>query len=412
MSTEAKSTGDHGFVSFQDLVDGDVIGFVPTKTKERVAARRGRTKFYASTKFWFLLMVVVPTLASAVYYSFFAADQYYSEATYIVRTESKSSGSSGLASLLKSGHSSGSTSDRSDDDTYAVQSYITSRDAVERLQKNINLREIFARPEADWLARFPRLPFWNSVEDLYNAYQRFVVVSYDSDQGISTIKVTAFRAQDAMTIASALLNYAEDVVNEMNLRAREDAVGLARDEVKGAEQHFSDAEVQLLEFRNAQLIVDPGDATKQVMDVVGKLAESAALTKAQLMGLQRSAPNTLEIRRLSDQYQAFEGQIDEEQKKLGGSDSAVANKISKYARLQVAEDLAKRDLEDAHGAYLTALEQARQQQLYLEPVVQPIVADSAIYPRRLTIIFSVFAVSLITFGIGLLLVTGAREHVR
>ncbi len=104
-------------------------------------------------------------------------------------------------------------------DAYEVHEYMMSRDAVADLVRSHDLRAVLDRPEADFWARFPRPMQGDSFESLYKAYKRFVVVGYDSQTGISTLRVQAFRASDARDVARALLDGGEALVNRLNDRA-------------------------------------------------------------------------------------------------------------------------------------------------------------------------------------------------
>ena len=96
---------------------------------------------------------------------------------------------------------------RTVDDSNVVESYLISRDAVRELQAAAPLREIYSRPGADVFSRFPRLwgvfsrfpRFWthDSFEQLYWYYLDRVKVVPDTDTGITTLEVQAFRADDA-----------------------------------------------------------------------------------------------------------------------------------------------------------------------------------------------------------------------
>jgi len=410
MKTESTLQAKHSFVAFEDLVGN---AFAPTKGQASAGKRVSR-RLAIGPRFWFLLVVILPTALAAVYYSFIAAGLYYSEASFVVRTSAKkgtditslsdtSDKSKGLGQLT-------GASNRSDDDAYAVNNYVLSRNVVMQLEKNVHLREMLNRPEADFWARFPRLPIWNSFEDLYKAYRRFVDVTYDESEGISTVKVTAFRPQDAQAMATALLSYAEDVVNRLNERSARDSIVLATKALREAEQSFAESEAKLAVFRNTQMIVDPTVFTSHVMDIVGKLTEDMVLAKAELATQQRSSPSNPAILRLKDQIGALQSQIDEQERRLTGSDTSVAAKISEYEQLAVAQGLAEKDLETAHQGLLMARLMSEQQHVYLETIVQPTAPDAAIYPRGLAITAGVFGVTFVVYGIGWLIVAGVREH--
>ena len=98
------------------------------------------------------LLVLLPTIATGVYLYGFASDQYVSEAKFVVRGPTQAA-SAGISGLLQSAGMS-----RTEDDTYAVQDYILSRDALAELVQQQDLKAVYARPEADRLSRFPVLP--------------------------------------------------------------------------------------------------------------------------------------------------------------------------------------------------------------------------------------------------------------
>ena len=53
---------------------------------------------------------------------------------------------------------------------------------------------------------------------------------------------------------------------------------------------------------------------------------------------------------------------------------------------------------------------AQRQQLYLETITQPNLADYPLYPKRLASFATVAATCLLVYGIAWLLVSGVREH--
>jgi len=190
---------------------------------------RGIRRWVKAFNVWLWLFVFLPTLAAGVYYFYIASDLYVSEAQFIVKMQTPQT-SSLLGTFLQS---SGLT--RSEDDTFSVNSFITSRDAVRLLQDHDHLRDVFDRPEADIITRFPSRIWGSSFEQLYKHYQNFVDVTYDSVTGVTTLQVMAYRAGDAQRIAQALLGYSENLVNKLNERAEQDSLAFARGEVKSAE---------------------------------------------------------------------------------------------------------------------------------------------------------------------------------
>ena len=79
----------------------------------------------------------------------------------------------------------------------------------------------------------------------------------DPITSISTIEVNAFTAEDARAIASAMLGYAEALVNEMNERAYKDGLANADRSVTETQGQLDSAEEALRAFRNETGSVDP-----------------------------------------------------------------------------------------------------------------------------------------------------------
>jgi capsular polysaccharide transport system permease protein len=79
-------------------------------------------------------------------------------------------------------------------------------------------------------------------------------------------------------------------------------------------------------------------------------------------------------------------------------------------RLTLEKDFADRQL----AAAMSALEQARlealRQQVYVERIALPFAPDYALAPERIKGIATVFVLSLVFWGILVLLVAGVKEH--
>src|SRR5262249_9786627 len=150
---------------------------------------------------------------------------------------------------------------RAQDDIFSVQSFISSRDAVNRLLEKLPLRDYYGDAEADFIARYPSLVYGHTLEELY-AYLRWMIhTSYNSTTGITTLKVQAFRPEHAQRLATLLLDLGEETVNRMNLRIHSDAVRIAEGEVTRNEQRLITAQVAITKFRNAELMIDPAGSS-------------------------------------------------------------------------------------------------------------------------------------------------------
>src|SRR5437868_1761812 len=128
----------HGFMTPADQVE------------ERETGAAARVRAWIVDRRWFLGIVVLPALLVALYLFAYASDQYESEAHFLVRTSSGSvAPAAGVSAVigLVTGSSGGNN------EAMSVADYLTSHDAVDRLQKEDRLIDRFRRPGVDLLSR-------------------------------------------------------------------------------------------------------------------------------------------------------------------------------------------------------------------------------------------------------------------
>jgi capsular polysaccharide transport system permease protein len=373
-------------------------------TSGRSGAGRGRKGPGRLTVY--LLMVGFPVAIVSFYYAFVAAPIFVSESSFVVRMAAPPS-SNAFGSLLQN---SGIT--RSQDDTFSVQEYLRSRQALKELGDHVSVRKIFGDSAADWLMRFPR--FWenNSEEELYHYYSDRVAVVHNDTTGITILRTTAFHAQDAFGLNKTLLDLGENLLLRMNERAHDDAVRFANNEVQEAEQQVIDAQKKITTFRNKELMIDPNASSTSMVELIGQLSTELAATRARLVETQKTAPDSNAIPFMTSQIAALEKQIDTERSKMVGSDSSIAPRIADYESLVLMREFANKSLVSALDALDAARADARRQQLYLEVIVPPHLPDEAELPLALKNIFITFLVTSLAYLLGWLLLTAVRDHDR
>jgi capsular polysaccharide transport system permease protein len=295
-------------------------------------------------------------------------------------------------------------------DAYEVQNYMNSRDAVEDLVKNHRLRDILDRPEGDFLFRFPRFFESSSFESLFRSYRRFVDVNLDTQTGISTLKVRGFRPEDAQMIATALMASGEGLINRLNSRAMDDAVAQSQRQVDDAETRVLEVQTALTKFRNTERLINPTQSSTAGVDLLYKLEEQLDELRAERESLAASARDNPQLPAIDGRITAYNAQIEAERSRLAGQSSSMAPEVSEYERLTLERDMSAKALESAFGGLETARLDARRQQLFLEPVVNPNLPDRALEPNGLLIVTIVLVSGLVIYAIISLLIAGLREH--
>lgn len=371
----------------------------PEATTSRIAAILHRHRM-------FLIVVVLPTLLAALYYFVIAADQYESEARFVVRsTQSQMpQGTGGLGQVLGL---AGVLND-SQAQSFSVSDYLGSHDAVGALHDKVDLVSLFRRPEADFVSRL----WWPdpSPETLLRYYRRQVTVSFSQDTGITTLRVHAFRPDDARELARWLLTFGELRVNAFNQRAVEDAVRITTAELKEAEEHVIEAQRTLTTFRLQQRDIDPEKTGVGQLTLVGRLEDTLAQSRAQLTAMlatvEANSPQVVAVR---DRVAALEQQLSVQNARLTDI-QGTAPRMADYQRLLMKQDFAAKRYAGVAAALEVARENALKQQLYIVRVVEPNLPVRALYPRSALIVASVLVSLLVAYGIGWLIVAGVREH--
>ena len=361
-------------------------------------------RFLRSLNPWFWGVVGFPTLAAAVYFFGIAANLYMSEAQFVLRSP-KHSATGTLGALLE-----GSGLSEARDDTATVENFIMSRDAVKKLEQHDDLRQIFGRPEGDFLMRSPGILMRNDFEALYWRYGYFVSVVTSGSTGVTTLRVKAFRPEDARRIAAALLRYSEELVNQLNQRAREDTLSTAQSEVDHAEERIAHIQAELTAYRVKQQMVDPNTASAGVLSLIAQMTAAETNARAQLADMLRTAPASPQITLVKTRIESLDRLISEQRAKLSGETNSVVAGLGEYERLTMQRDLAEKALASAFASLEAARLEAQRQQIYLEEISQPNLADYPLYPKATLSFAMVFVSCFLVYGLVWLFVAAVREH--
>ena len=81
-----------------------------------------------------------------------------------------------------------------DDDVFAVQSFLASRDALRQLQEKVPLQQFFSRKEADVLSRYPSLFYGSTFEQFHRYVGWMIQTTYSNTTGISKSRSPKSRA--------------------------------------------------------------------------------------------------------------------------------------------------------------------------------------------------------------------------
>lgn len=354
--------------------------------------------------FW--LIVVLPTALSCLYFGVMASDRYTSVSSFVIRSPQKNTGASGLTAFLQNVGFS-----RSTDDSFIVNDFVLSRDALKSLETDLAIRQKYESPNIDLFSRFDGFGLDKSNENFYEYYQEHVKITLESSSSITTLKVKAYTSEDAHAINEHLLKLAENLVNRLNSRGRSDMVTTAEANVQKAEERVAEITDKLAQYRNKHQIFDIEKQSTLKMQLISKLQDQLIAVQTQLTQLRAVTPENPQIAILAERENAITAEIRKETDKvLGSSSSSINEKTAGYEKLILEKEFAAKQLASALATLEQSKQEAEKKQLYLERISQPSVPDAATEPKRIKSIFSVFLLSLVALGVFKMLYAGIREH--
>ncbi|RIY38493.1 capsule biosynthesis protein [Psittacicella gerlachiana] len=352
----------------------------------------------------FYLFVVAPTLISILYFGIIASRVYVSESTFVVRSANSQSTMSAMGSLLSSVGVG-----KSVDDAYNVQTFISSRAALQELEQDLPVKAYYSH-RGDWFSRFNPLGFNGSNEAFYQYFREQVSMNIDSVSGIATLRVKAFVAEHGYEINRKLIALAENRINELNNRAHGDAIKFAQENVNRARDYSIKTAQELMEFRIKNGLFDVNSQTQALLQVIESLQAQVVTIQTQIAQLKASAPQSPQIRTLEIKQKSLEAEIAEQMKKVVGDNESLVGQSVEYQRLNLENTMALQQLTSAITSLQAAQDEASRKQLYLEVISPASKPDLAELPNRLYNIFATFIIGLLLYGLISLILASVREH--
>lgn len=356
-------------------------GFDPAERQRQIqeiqrdiARRRRRKSLLLMTRLAFF--VGLPTLIAGYYFSEIATPMYSTKTEFVIQQAETPSAAGGLGGLFSG------TGFATSQDSITVQSYLTSRDAMLRLDEEAGFRSAFIGDDIDPLQR---LPDDASNEATYKVYQKNVEIGYDPTEGIIKMEVIAPDPALSAEWSSRLVSYAEEQVDSLTERLRNDQMSGANDSFADAESKMILAQQRVLVLQEQLGVLDPlaesGGLMSQITGFETQLAEKR-LQLDQLLSNRR--PNEARVDGVSGDIARLETLIADLRSQLTETTAGSASLASISGELRMAEiDLETRTLmmQQALQQLETARIEANRQTRYLSMGVSPVAPDEPSYPR-------------------------------
>jgi capsular polysaccharide transport system permease protein len=296
-------------------------------------------------------------------------------------------------------------------DSYIVLNYIKSRAIIDDIGGREYVESMFSRPGIDFVSRLSKQ---KTIEDIEKYWRNRVLASIDTLSGIVTVKVFAYRPDDALAISRRIVELSEQVVNRVSDRSRTTAVVESESEMQTAEKALASVRAELQIFRNQSVTIDPVEKASSIGEFIGKLMVQRSeieTTLATFSGTLSDASPAVRIQK--NQMDALDKQIADLRKQLTSSDSGVdtvASELARFEQLKLNEKFAEQKFTVATMSLDKARQEMKRQRLFLALIVPPSLAQSALFPERGTDILLTLTSALIAWGIICLVGASVADH--
>lgn len=336
-------------------------------TKRR---RRRLTQVFAKL----MIFVGLPSAIAAYYFFAVATPMYSTYSDFVIQ---KAEGSSAAGGGLLSG-----TSFASATDSIAVQGFLTSRDAMQKLDQDNGFRAVF---EADGVDPLQRLEPDATNEAAYKIFKKRIKVGYDPAEGVIKMEVIAPTPEASFNFANALIGYAEQQVDQLTQRKRSDTMRSANESYIEQERLFQEAQDRVLAVQEESGTVSGELRVQQITTEIATLRADLITRRLALAQLENNArPNKTKVNAQKASIAELSKIIKELENELTGagtteSAAQVTAKLGMAQRyLELRQTMLATSLSNKESAAIEANRQSR----YLELAVAPVTPDQPSYPKR------------------------------
>lgn len=321
------------------------------------------------------VFVLLPTLLAGFYYTFVATPMYATQSEFVIQ-QADGPQAGGMGGLFSG------TGFATSQDSITVQSYLESRDAMLRLDADHGFIDHFSGPEIDVLQR---LDADASNEDAYGVYKKRVSIGYDPTEGIIRMEVAAASPDKSREFSEALIAYAEEQVDNLTQRLREDQMAGAIESFDDAEAKMVAAQNRVLELQEQLGVLDPASETSGLMSQITGFEVQLAEKRLQLQQLlDNERPNEARVSGVEGDIERLETLIADLRGQMTESNAGAGSLASISGRLSMAQvDLETRTMmmQEALQQLESARIEANRQVRYLSLGVSPVPPDEPTYPR-------------------------------
>jgi len=319
--------------------------------------------------------VMLPTFLAGYYFYVIATPMYATKSEFLIIQNEGSGGAGPLGGLLPTQFATNS-------DSIAVQSFLQSKDAMLRLDRDVGFKSHFTQPWIDPIQRLSENP---TNEEAYKIFKKNVKIGYDPTEGMIRMEVAAADPQVATDFSRQLIDYAEERVNNLSQQKRGDQMRDAREGFDRAEAERRQAQESLVRLQIAGSTLDPESVIASIRGQISSLETQIIEKEIELASLLNNPrPNQSRVDGARGTLDIIKTQLNLLKDKMTDVSKGENSLAELAARIQISQaDLAARDM--MMQSALQQMEQARveasRQVRYLTVAVEPIPSEEPTYPR-------------------------------
>ncbi len=343
-----------------------------SEIQREISRRRRRKSVLLLARLAFF--VFLPTILAGWYFFKVATPMYATKSEFLI-LEADAVGGSALGGLLSG------TQFATNQDAIAVQSYLQSRDAMLRLERDMKFKSHFSQ---NWIDPVQRLEPGASDEAAYSIFSKNVSIGYDPTEGVIRMEVVAADPNVSSAFSEHLISYAEERVDELSRRKREDQMKEARTSLEQAKRERREAQVQLVQLQEGTLL-DPEGEIASIRALMNNVELQLQEKELQLQTLLNNArPSKPRVDALRTEIRLLKDELAKQSARLTQATAGDTSLAAKAAQIQIAQaDLATADLflQSALQNEKQTAQEANRQVRYLTTSVRPVPPDDPTYPR-------------------------------
>lgn len=331
----------------EQVLSDDVLN----KDPKVVPIKPPRPRLNALRLFSVSQLLLLPILVTGVYFFGIARDRYVTRSDFVIRKaeDAANADANSLGSLL------GRSNQLSLEDARFLKTYLQSPQVLSDLSRTYDLDQAYARTARD---PFAGIEPGQSPEKRLIFFKKQVMVGLDELSGAVVLRTVGLEPTASYDLNRFMLAKSEEFVNRLNQDISLKQLNFAEAELRRARSNLEQAKNRLIQYQNANAVVDLKGEAGLATAMIGKLQERLVERKVALATLKRQYkdPKEPEVLAIADEARELEQQIAQERRSLVASDGRNFNRrAAEVVKLESEVNFAT----DAYKLALTSVEKAR-----------------------------------------------------